>query len=112
MVRLAAAAFVLSLAAAPALAADGEQIFNMQCKMCHGGSPMGPSLAGVAGAKIASKEFAYSPALKAKDDVWSDANLDAFIKQPSAFAPGTKLMMSGPADDTRAAVIEYLKTLK
>ena len=54
MFRTAACAIALSLAAAPALAADGQQLFNMQCKMCHTGGPMGPNLAGVVGAKIAS----------------------------------------------------------
>jgi cytochrome c2 len=113
MIRLAATAFVLSLIAAPAMAADGEQLFNMQCKMCHGGSPMGPALTGVAGAKIAAKDFAYSPNLKAKgEETWTDANLDAFLKAPMAFAPGTKMMMAVPSDENRAAIIGYLKTLK
>jgi cytochrome c len=113
MVRIAVAAFVLSLTAAPAMAADGAQLFNMQCKMCHGGSPMGPALTGVAGGKIAAKEFAYSPALKAKaEETWTDANLDAYLKAPMAFAPGTKMMMSVPSDENRAAIIEHLKTLK
>lgn len=113
MLRTTAAALVLSLAAAaPALAQDGAQLFNMQCRMCHGGSPMGPSLAGVAGAPIASKSFAYSPALKAKGGTWTDANLDAFLKGPSAFAPGTKMLIAVPSDANRAAIIGYLKTLK
>jgi cytochrome c len=113
MFRVVATAAVLSFAvAAPALAADGAQLFNMQCKMCHAGSPMGPTLNGVAGAPVASKPFAYSPALKAKGGTWTDANLDAFLKAPSAFAPGTKMMISVPADESRAAIIDYLKTLK
>lgn len=112
MSRAAVLATVLSLAAAPALAADGGQLFNMQCKMCHGGSVMGPSLAGVAGGKIAAGAFNYSPALKSKDGVWSDANLDAFLKAPAAFAPGTRMMISVPSDENRAAIIEYLKALK
>jgi len=112
MLRLTAAALALSLAAGPALAQDGGQLFNMQCKMCHGGSPMGPSLAGVAGAPIASKTFAYSPALKAKGGEWTDANLDAYLKAPSAFAPGTKMLISVGSDPNRAAIISYLKTLK
>lgn len=112
MLRLAAAALALSLAAAPALAADGAQLFNMQCKMCHGGSPMGPSLAGVAGQKIGEGAFAFSPALKNKEGVWTDANLDAFLKSPSTFAPGTKMMISVPNDESRAALVAYLKTLK
>jgi cytochrome c len=112
MIRIAAVAAVLSLGAAPALAADGQQLFNMQCKMCHSGGPMGPALTGVAGANIASKDFAYSPALKAKGGAWTDANLDAFLKAPAQFAPGTKMMMSVPSDENRAAIIQHLKTLK
>ncbi|MCR5873555.1 c-type cytochrome [Phenylobacterium sp. J426] len=114
MIRVAAAASVLALSlAAPASAADGQQLFNMQCKMCHTGGPMGPSLTGVAGAKIASKEgFAYSPALKAKGGTWTDANLDAFLKAPAQFAPGTKMMMNVASDESRVAIIGYLKTLK
>lgn len=113
LIRIVLAAAALSLAAGPVLAADGEALFNMQCKMCHGGSPMGPPLAGVAGSKIASKpDYAYSPALKAKTDVWTDANLDAFLKGPSTFAPGTKMMISVPSDENRAAIVGYLKTLK
>lgn len=108
----AAAALALSLAAAPALAADGQQLFNMQCKMCHGGSSMGPSLTGVAGSKIGEGAFAFSPALKAKGGVWTDANLNAFLKNPPAFAPGTKMMIAVPNDQNRAAIIGYLKTLK
>ncbi|HKP77573.1 MAG TPA: c-type cytochrome [Phenylobacterium sp.] len=112
MLRVAVAALTLSLAAAPVLAADGAQLFNMQCKMCHGGSPMGPSLAGVAGSKIGEGTFAFSPALKTKGGVWTDANLDAFLRSPPAFAPGTKMMISVPNDANRAAIIGYLKTLK
>lgn len=112
MLRVAAAALVLSLAAAPALAADGAQLFNMQCKMCHAGTPMGPSLAGVAGGPVAAKPFAYSPALKSKGGTWTDANLDAYLKAPSAFVPGTKMMISVPSAESRTAIIGYLKTLK
>lgn len=114
MIRAAASAalFVL-IAAVPAAAADGGQLFNMQCKMCHGGSVMGPSLAGVAGGAVAAKAgFVYSGALKAKGGTWTDANLEAYLKAPSAFAPGTRMMISVPSDENRAAIIGYLKTLK
>ncbi|MBX3484563.1 c-type cytochrome [Phenylobacterium sp.] len=113
MYRAAALAALLSLSAAPALAADGAQLFNMQCKMCHGGSVMGPTLNGVAGGDIASKPgFAYSPGLKAKGGTWTDANLDAFLKAPAQFAPGTKMLIGVPAEENRAAIIDYLKALK
>ncbi|RAK67561.1 c-type cytochrome [Phenylobacterium kunshanense] len=117
MIRLATASAVslgaiLAFTAGPALAADGAQLFNMQCKMCHNGTPMGPPLAGVAGGPVAAKAFAYSPALKGKGGTWTDANLDAFLKAPTAFAPGTKMMISVPNAENRAALIEHLKTLK
>ena len=112
MFRVASLAVALALTAAPALAADGAQLFNMQCKMCHGGSVMGPGLAGVAGGKIGAGAFAYSAALKAKDGTWTDANLDAYLKQPSAFAPGTKMLINVPNEENRAAIVSYLKTLK
>ncbi|WP_337185132.1 c-type cytochrome [Phenylobacterium sp.] len=102
----------LALAASPAIAQDGAQLFNMQCRMCHSGSPMGPSLAGVAGGEIASKSFAYSPALKAKGGVWTDESLDAYLKAPTTFAPGTKMLVSVSNPTQRAAIIAYLKTLK
>lgn len=118
MVRTAFAAAVLAtLAAGPALAqaVDGAQVFNNQCSGCHVGpsSPLAPSLAGVAGSKIASKpDFEYSAALKAKNDVWSDANLDTFLKGPQDFAPGTAMYIAPQSDENRKALIEYLKTLK
>jgi cytochrome c len=118
MVRIALAALLLCLAAAPALAADapdGAQLFEQQCKMCHTGpsTALAPSLAGVAGAKIAARDdFTYSDALKAKADTWTDANLDAFLANSQAFAPGTKMFVSPQTDENRAALITYLKTLK
>lgn len=113
MVRFAFAALALALTATPALAADGEGLFNIQCKMCHGGSVMGPALTGVAGAKIAARsDFNYSSALKGKEGTWTEANLDAFLKAPMAFAPGTRMMISVQPEENRKAIIDYLKTLK
>ena len=119
MARLApAAALLFSLAAAPAFAqtVDGAQVFSQQCSGCHVGpsSPLAPSLAGVAGSKIASKgDFEYSAGLKAKNgDTWTDANLDAFLKGPQDFAPGTAMYIAPQSDENRKALIEYLKTLK
>lgn len=113
MPRAVAFAAVLSLVAAPALAADGAQLFNLQCKMCHTGTVMGPALNGVAGGPVAAKAgFTYSPGLKAKGGTWTDANLDAFLKAPAQFAPGTKMLSAVPAAESRAAIIDYLKALK
>lgn len=110
------AALALSFVAAPALAQpDGQQVFNLQCKLCHDDDTLGPTLVGVADRKMGSTGFEYSEALKAKGAAgatWTDAELDAFLKAPSTHTPGSKMMMSVTDDANRAAVIAYLKTLK
>ena len=113
------AALALSLGALPALAADpdGQQLFDLQCNFCHADESLGPNLTGVAGRKMGSTGFEYSPALKAKGEgeagaTWTDAELDAFLKAPATHTPGSKMMMSVTDDANRAAIIAYLKTLK
>ena len=86
------------------------------CKVCHkfdkgGGTLMGPDLYGVVGRKIASVEgFNYTPALKAHEGDWTYEKLDAWLKNPQAFAPGTAMAFPGVADDKkRAAIIAFLR---
>lgn len=115
MIRIALLAMMLPLAV-PAIAADGQQAYAAQCRMCHGangaGGPLAPSLVSVAGRKIASSKFGYSAALKATDGNWTDANLDAWLKAPSKFALASKMITSVPDNEKRAAIIAYLKMLK
>ena len=101
----------------PALAQDGAALFNAQCKSCHtltgSNGPAGPTLKGVSGRKIAGAAgYAYSTALGAKAGTWSDAQLDAYLAGPSAFAPGTKMFNKVADPKARAAIIAYLKTQK
>jgi len=106
---------LLAQAQAQTSAADGARLFNLQCKTCHGekSTPMGPALAGVAGADIAGRsDFNYSAGLKAKAGVWTDANLDAYLAKPLAFAPGTRMVVAVPSAPNRTALIAYMKTLK
>ena len=112
-----AAVTAAALGAGPTLAADGGTLFATQCKACHGdagkGGLAGPALKGVAGRKLAAAPgFAYSPGLKAKGGTWSDASLDAFLANPSGFAPGTRMFAKVAAPADRAALIAYLKTLR
>lgn len=120
MKRIAIAGLAAAAVASPALAQDakaGEKAFA-QCKACHsvvkGQNRIGPSLAGVAGRKIASVPgFSYSAAMKGKKGNWTDANLDAWLTRPAKWAPGTKMAFPGIADAKRRRdVIAYLKTLK
>jgi cytochrome c len=107
---------LLLAAAAPALAATGQDVFTDKCGDCHTVDPpsgTAPSLKGVVGRKAASlADFKYSDALKAKGATWTEAELDAFIANPRAYAPGTQ-MTAGAADPAdRKAIIDYLKSVK
>lgn len=114
--RSAIFALLYGLTATPALAADGPQLFNTQCKICHQAvtGPLAPALAGVAGGKIAAQPgFNYSPGLKAKGSHdWTDPHLDAYLANPGGFAPGTRMLVKVADAEDRQALIAYLKTLK
>jgi cytochrome c len=116
MIRIPLAlAAAIALCAGSAQAADAAKVFQLQCKTCHQAksTPMGPSLNGVAGRRIASlSDFKYSPALTAKGGAWTDASLDAFLAAPGKFAPGNKMPAALPGAADRAAMVAYLATLK
>lgn len=114
----------LPLVAAPASAqpagdpAKGKALF-VQCAACHSvnrgaAHRIGPNLAGIAGAKAASRPgYKYSKPLTDAKIVWNDAKLNAFIKKPAGLVPGSKMVFGGITDPAkRADVIAYIKTLK
>ncbi len=113
-----AAGLALASAASAQDASAGKAAFGARCGGCHqvvaaASGPMGPSLKGVAGRKIASLgDFAYSAALKGKTGKWTDAELDAFLASPVKFAPGGKMFTAVTAPADRANLIAYLKTAK
>ncbi|MCP4037281.1 MAG: FAD-dependent oxidoreductase [bacterium] len=95
------------------------EVAFQQCAICHptdesGRAGVGPNLRGVAGRPMASDpSYAYSQALRSKKGVWTDEELDAFLADPAARAPGTLMPFAGlkdPAD--RAAVIRFLHKLR
>jgi cytochrome c len=88
------------------------------CHACHtfgkGEAPaVGPNLWGVVGRPIASTEYAYSDALKAKSgETWTFEALNDFIHNPRGYAPGTKMAYGGmKRDEQRADLLAYLRTL-
>jgi cytochrome c len=99
--------------------AEGHAIMErVGCTACHSvvkGGPaiVGPSLWGVVGRPVASQPgFAYSDALKKHHGPWTYAEIFQWIKDPAAYAPGTKMTFAGLADPKqRAEVISYLRTL-
>jgi cytochrome c len=80
---------------------DGKRVFA-RCSGCHdakqgGIAKTGPNLWGVVGSKTSSFEaFKYSSALQSKKgEIWDWEKLNAFIKKPSEYAPGTKMTYVG-----------------
>lgn len=109
------------LLASPALAegdaAKGEKVF-LKCKACHevekGVNKVGPTLKGVVGRKAASVEgYKYSEAMIAKGTegiVWDEATLAAYLPDPKAFVPKTKMAFAGlKKPEDVADMIAYLK---
>lgn len=95
--------------------AAGEKVFK-KCKACHkledGANATGPFLFGLVDRGIASVDFAFSEALTAVGGDWTPAQLDAFLKRPKDFAPGTKMSFAGlKSESDRANVIAYLATI-
>jgi cytochrome c len=88
------------------------------CIACHTFTPGGPAGVGpnlynvVGGPHAHMAGYAYSDALKAHAGPWTDAELYRWIKNPAAYAPGTKMTFAGMPDPRqRADVIAYLHTL-
>ena len=105
-------------AAAAGNPAAGKAVFRSHCSICHstlpGHNKIGPSLFGVVGRKSGSLPgYHYSSAMKNSDLVWTEAELEKYLKSPHAIVPGTKMAFPGLQNpQQRADVIAYLATLK
>ncbi|HWE76175.1 MAG TPA: c-type cytochrome [Stellaceae bacterium] len=101
-----------------ARAADGADVFNNNCAVCHSTDPgtnkLGPSLAGVVGRKSGSLgDYSYSPAMAKLGATWDNATLDKYLTDPQTMVPGTKMIFPGVKDaNDRKALIDYLATLQ
>ncbi|WP_242011196.1 c-type cytochrome [Acetobacter fallax] len=99
--------------------AHGAALAQQSCAMCHtltadAPDTVGPNLFHVSGRKVGGKEgYSYSQALSGHGGQWDDATLNAWLTNPAAFAPGTRMSFPGIADDKdRADVVAWLKTLR
>lgn len=101
---------------ASALIAEGKAVFA-NCSACHAieqdaPNGAGPNLFGIVGKPAGEVAgFAYSDALKASGIIWTAAELDSYIANPTAKVPGTT-MVTGAIEDAaqRSAVIAYLES--
>jgi len=92
----------------------GQRSFG-KCIACHtidsGGSGIGPNLFEIVGRARNGTDFAsYSGSIS--EGIWTVEELDAFLENPRAYAPGTTMGFGGFSKPTdRANVIAYLSTL-
>jgi cytochrome c2 len=93
----------------------GRRAFQMRCSACHtlaeGGADLtGPNLWGMMGKPAAARAgFAYSPALRAAEIVWSADRLDRFLADPAGDVPGNRMgIPEGVPNPDRLALIAFL----
>ena len=110
---LGAASLAAPGARAAALVGDpvhGKTLYQA-CSGCHSldENDVGPKHRGVVGRKAGTAPgYAYSPALKALGLTWTPANLDRWLTNPQAVAPGARMYFSVPNAQNRADLIAYL----
>lgn len=103
---------------ASATAEAGEKVFA-KCSACHtieqgGANGIGPNLWAVMGTAIGSHVpgYAYSPALSGHGGSWTWENMDAWLKNPRAFADGTKMSFAGLSSaEDRANLMVYMESM-
>ena len=102
-----------SVLPAAGAAPDGAALFRQRCASCHTMTPgaravLGPSLVGVVGRKAGSTEFNYSPALKASNIAWTEANLNRFLAGPGQMVPGTRMVISVSDPAQRSVIVKFI----
>jgi len=90
-----------------------------RCVVCHSlekGGPfrVAPNLWNIVGDEKARDRgwYAYSPALIKKGGTWTEEDLDRFLEDASAFAPGSTKSIRVPDPEERKAIIDFLEQLK
>jgi len=90
-----------------------------RCVVCHsleknGPFRVAPNLWNIVGAEKARDRswYAYSPALIRKGGTWTEEDLDSFLKDAPAFAPGSTKSIRVKDSEERRAIVDFLQTLK
>ncbi|WP_261331600.1 c-type cytochrome [Maritalea mobilis] len=101
----------------PELIAAGATIWR-QCQACHevgegARNRVGPALNGIVGAEAGMREnFRYSPAFQEAAEeglVWTEENLIAYLHDPRAFMPRSRMVFNGiDEDEDIRAVLAYI----
>lgn len=95
----------------------GGKLFKRMCGGCHqiGESArafFGPQLNGIVGRTAASTtDYQYSDAMKSSGVVWTREKLAAYIEDPKAVVPGTRMIFWGISDQEKIDdLLAYLET--
>ncbi|MHA1523538.1 MAG: c-type cytochrome [Alphaproteobacteria bacterium] len=100
-------------------AAKGEKTFK-KCKSCHtteqgGKNKIGPNLFDIVGKPAGrNADYKYSKNLAAQAAeglMWTEENLDTWLKNPRKFIKKSKMALKLKKESQRADVIAYLATL-
>jgi cytochrome c len=97
-------------------AKEGEKVAKA-CVACHsfekgGPNKVGPDLSEIVDRpKAAHEGYAYSDAVKKLGGKWTYQDLFEWLKNPSAYAKGTKMTFHVSNAEKRADVLAYLRTL-
>lgn len=92
-------------------AARGAALYQQRCGACHSldADRVGPRHRGVFGRRAASVDrYQYSDALLRLNVTWDADNLDRWLADPTAMAPGTAMGVNTPETQDRADIIAYL----
>jgi cytochrome c len=99
--------------------AKGALFVKSRCGQCHtvergGPNKIGPNLFGVFGRRAAAAAgYSFSGAMQKSGIVWTADKLAAYLKNPRATVPGTKMTYAGIVrDEDNANTVAYLATLK
>ena len=89
------------------------------CVVCHslekgGAFRVAPNLWGIVGDDIARDQswYSYSPALIRKGGTWSEEDLDLFLADAEAFAPGSTKSIRVSDPEQRSEIIDFLTQLQ
>lgn len=119
--KRACAALALAALAGTAFAGEaaqeGRQVFDRDCRTCHGGTgpaalPIGPDLAGIYGARAGTRPGGtHSRATIDSGIVWDRQTLRGFLSAPRRVLPGA-LMPDGVSDPAELEnLLDYLESL-
>ncbi len=111
MLPIVIAACPLAGTATAGNAVRGGAPYAERCSGCHSieANRVGPMHKGVFGRRAGSAPgFAYSPAVKGSEFVWSEATLDRWLTDPQSLIPGQRMNFRTASPEDRADIIAFL----